>query len=88
MIIVVLFSIHFWGSAFILPQSVVKEVDMKCREYLWGSTAEKWEVSLIAWDRICVPKRNGELTITGCRLWNMASVGKLWQIVMKKDSIG
>lgn len=34
----VLFSIHsFWGSTFILPQRILKEVDRKCREYLWGT---------------------------------------------------
>ncbi|XP_059295407.1 uncharacterized protein LOC132048731 [Lycium ferocissimum] len=33
----VLFSIYkFWGAVFILSQSVLKEVDRKCREFLWG----------------------------------------------------
>nr|XP_016460087.1 PREDICTED: uncharacterized protein LOC107783619 [Nicotiana tabacum] len=25
---------NFWGAVFVLPQSVIKEVDRKCREYL------------------------------------------------------
>lgn len=41
-ILAVLFSIHsFWGSVFILPQIVVKGVDKKCMEYLWGTKRDK-----------------------------------------------
>jgi len=48
-ILAVLLSIHsFWGTVFILPQSVVKEVDKKCREYLWGSNEVKRKVSLVS----------------------------------------
>lgn len=31
--------IAFQGSMFILPQRVVKDVDKKCRVYLWGTTS-------------------------------------------------
>lgn len=42
----VLFSIHgFLGAVFILPQSVLKEVDKICREYLSGGSEEKKKVS-------------------------------------------
>uniref|UniRef100_M1AY26 Tn7 reverse transcriptase n=1 Tax=Solanum tuberosum TaxID=4113 RepID=M1AY26_SOLTU len=88
-IVAVLFSIHsFWRSVFILPQRVVKEVDKKCREYLWGTTRDRKKVALIAWDKICVPKKYGGLNIKGCGNWNVASVGKLiWQLALKEDSL-
>lgn len=84
----VLFSIHnFWGAVFILPQSVVKEVDRLCREYLWGNNQEKRKLSLVSWDKLCIPKKYGGLNIKGCRIWNIASVGKLlWQLSSKQDS--
>lgn len=64
MILVVLFSIHsFLGSVFILPHKVVKEVDKKCREYLWGTTTDKKKVALIFWDRVCVLKNMEVLTL-------------------------
>ncbi|XP_060212170.1 uncharacterized protein LOC132639766 [Lycium barbarum] len=83
----VFFSLHnFWGSVFILPQSVIKEVDKKCREFLWGSTTEKKKIALVAWEKLCRPKRQGGLNIKGCKIWNMAAVGKLiWHIMEKKD---
>ncbi|XP_019256268.1 PREDICTED: uncharacterized protein LOC109234654 [Nicotiana attenuata] len=48
-IMVVLFSIYnFWSAVFILPQSVVKLVDKKCRDFLWGATEDKRKVNLVA----------------------------------------
>lgn len=86
----VLFSIHsFWGAVFILPQSVLKAVDKKCRDYLWGGNEEKNKISLVAWEKLCVPKSFGGLNIKGSRMWNMASVGKLlWQLLHKRIHYG
>ncbi|XP_075099242.1 uncharacterized protein LOC142176077 [Nicotiana tabacum] len=85
----VFFSIYnFCGSVFILPQSVLKEVDRKCREYLWGGSENKRKVSLVVWDKVCCSKKNGGLNIKECRFWNMAAVGKMvWQLVVNKDSL-
>ncbi|KAH0738707.1 hypothetical protein KY290_037412 [Solanum tuberosum] len=70
------FSIHnFWGAVFILPQNVLKEIDRKCREFLWNATAEKRKIALVAWDKVCVPKKFGGLNIKECCKWNIASVG-------------
>ncbi|OIT27331.1 putative ribonuclease h protein, partial [Nicotiana attenuata] len=63
----VLFSIYnFWGAVFILPQSVSKEVDRRCRDYLWGSTDDKRKIALVSWERVCVPKKYGGLNIKSC----------------------
>uniref|UniRef100_M1AJR4 Uncharacterized protein n=1 Tax=Solanum tuberosum TaxID=4113 RepID=M1AJR4_SOLTU len=35
------------------------------------------EVPLVSWEQMCIPKKLGGLNITGSKLWNMASVGKL-----------
>lgn len=87
MIEAVLFSIQsFWSSVFILPQSVLKEVDRICREYLWGGSVDK--VALLSWEKICQPKKLGGLNTKGCKEWNIASVGKLiWQLQVNKESL-
>lgn len=89
MINVVLFSIHsFWGAVFILPLSVLKKADRKCRDYLWGCSEEKRNVSLVAWEKVCFPKKCGGLNIKGCVNRNMASAGKLlWQLTENKASL-
>lgn len=66
--------------------SVIKEIDKKCKEYLWGSTEGNMKLALEAWDAICRPKKLGGLNIKGCKLWNVAAVGKLlWQLVTNKE---
>lgn len=86
-IMAVLFSMYnFWGAVFILPQSVLKEIDKRCRELLWGATEGKRKLALVKWTKVCVPKKYGGLNIKGCCNWNIASVGKLlWQLARKKD---
>lgn len=83
----VFFSIYnFWGTVVIIPQSVLKEIDRKCREFLWGTTEERKKVVLVAWDKVCTPKKYGGINIKCCHKWNFAAVGKLvWQLACKKD---
>lgn len=71
-----------------LPQSVLNEVDRKCRKFLWGSSEEKKKVSLVAWEKICKPKKQDGLNVQGCRNWNKASVSKMiWLIMEKVDNL-
>lgn len=62
-------------------------MDRKCREFLWGSTTEKKKILLVAWDKVCRPKKQGGLNIKGCKLWNIAMVGKLIWLIMEKKNI-
>lgn len=39
---------------------------------------------MVAWTRVCIPKKFGRLNIKGCENWNVASIGKLlWQLATK-----
>ncbi|XP_060210228.1 uncharacterized protein LOC132637097 [Lycium barbarum] len=78
--------LSYAGRLQIIMASVLKEIDKKCREFLWGAFEEKRKIALVAWDKICMPKKNGGINIKGCSKWNIASVGKLlWQVASKKD---
>lgn len=85
----ILFYIHnFWGTVFIIPQSILKEVDMICKEYLWSSSEEKKKLPLVAWENICYPKKLRGLNVKGIINWNIASVGKLlWQLIKYKEAL-
>ncbi|KAG5631048.1 hypothetical protein H5410_002765 [Solanum commersonii] len=77
---------NFWGTIFILPQSVLKAVDRKCKDFVWGSTADQRKAPLVSWDEVCLPKKFGGLNVKGCRKCNEASIGKLlWQVSEKQD---
>lgn len=45
---VLFFIYNFWGAVFILPQSILKEVHKRCRDYLWGNSEEHRKVALVA----------------------------------------
>ncbi|XP_070049962.1 uncharacterized protein [Nicotiana tomentosiformis] len=80
--------ISYQGDIFILPQSMLKEVDKLCKEYLWEKTEGQKKVALVAWEKVCCPNKLGGLNVKGCKVWNMASIGKLlWQLVMNKESL-
>lgn len=83
---VILFSIYnFWGIVFILPQSILKEIDRKCREYLWRRKEDTGMIALVAWEKVCTPKKNRGLSVKRCKTWNIAIVGKLlWQVTCKE----
>lgn len=44
---------------FILPQSVTKMVDACCRKFLWGERSSGRVLSLVNWEQVCTPKKNG-----------------------------
>ncbi|XP_075106858.1 uncharacterized protein LOC142179868 [Nicotiana tabacum] len=85
----ILFCLYnFWEAVFILPRSVLKEVDKQWRDYLWGNKEDGRKIALVSWDKVCVPKKYGGLNIKNCAKWNMASVGKLiWQLTMKQVTL-
>lgn len=66
---------------------MLKEVDNQCSEFLWGCTELKKKVSLVAWDTTCKPKQPGGLNVKGFKASNIASVGKLIWLIMKKKDI-
>lgn len=56
----VLMTMHVYrASTFILPKSVIEEVEKICRGYLWGSIEDKRRPPVVAWDNLCLPKKCG-----------------------------
>lgn len=56
---------------------MLNAVDKRCRDYLWSTSEEHKKIALVAWEKLCKPKKFGGLNIKGCSNWNTASVGKL-----------
>lgn len=78
----------YWAQAFIIPKSVITEIEKICRGYLWGSTAEKRMAPLVAWESVCLPKQLGGLGLKHLGMWNTAALGKqVWALAMKKDQL-
>ncbi|XP_062099618.1 uncharacterized protein LOC133805450 [Humulus lupulus] len=78
----VLFGLrNYWMSIFILPQSVVKEIEKLCRSFLWGSASLRSQPHLASWKKVCLPKAYGGLGFRDGALWNRAILAKyIWAL--------
>ncbi|XP_060965529.1 uncharacterized protein LOC133034457 [Cannabis sativa] len=83
----VLFGLrNYWMSIFILPQSVIKEVERLCRGFLWGVKGDRSKIHLASWDKVCLPKPFGGLGFKNGASWNRSILGKfVWAIMDKHD---
>ena len=76
----------FWATIFILPKCVIREINSKCRNFLWGVDEMYKKIPYISWEESCRPKRYGGLGILNLEAWNTASIVKLfWAVPHKKD---
>ncbi|KAF5759840.1 putative RNA-directed DNA polymerase [Helianthus annuus] len=90
LIISVLSALHvYWSSVFILPASIIKELEAKMRNFLWSQEASFHRgKAKVAWSAICVPKYEGGLGIRRVGDVNKALMAShAWSILNKRDSL-
>ncbi|KAL2893980.1 LINE-1 retrotransposable element ORF2 protein [Bienertia sinuspersici] len=85
----VLISIHqYWAQVFVLPKSVLKEIDQICRAYLWTGQWYSSRPGYIAWNDVCREKKEGGLGFRNIKIWNIACMERyVWAISTKQDSL-
>jgi hypothetical protein len=60
----VLFSIQvYWASLFLLPRQVIKNVEQIMRSFLWSGSDMRTTRAKVAWDQVCLSKKEGGLGI-------------------------
>ena len=76
-------------STFLLPMSFCNELDKIFKNFWWGFPAKKSRnLSLKAWDSLCIPKLLGGLGLRKMREVNLALVTKLgWKLLTKLDCL-
>ncbi|XP_074299125.1 uncharacterized protein LOC141630157 [Silene latifolia] len=73
---------------FILPSGVIARIETICRNFLWDGGSEYIRTPLVAWDKVCRPKIEGDLGLKNDSVWNKAALGKLvWWISHKADHL-
>ncbi|XP_074304931.1 uncharacterized protein LOC141639782 [Silene latifolia] len=84
----VLSTLHtYWATMFVIPKGVMERVDEICRNFLWEGSTEHNKASVIAWSKVCVPKKEGGLGLKKSEKWNIALIGKLKKICKVRDQI-
>lgn len=85
----VIFGVQmFWSQVFVLPQKVLKEIQIACRTFLWTGKAITSKRAMVAWEKVVLPVHAGGLNIINLEVWNKAAIGKLlWSLNQHKDII-
>jgi len=79
----------FWATIFIFPKSVIKEVNNKCRNFLWGADEVFKKIPYVSWEETCRSKKYGRLGLVNMEAWNYVNIAKLiWDITKKRTCYG
>ncbi|XP_062085830.1 uncharacterized protein LOC133791939 [Humulus lupulus] len=79
---------NYWMSVFTLPQSIIKEVEKLCWQFLWGALGTRCKFHLASWNQVCLPKAYGGLGTRDGTSWNRALLARyIWAVSTKQDSL-
>lgn len=83
----ILFSIQvYWSSHFILPKAVIKNIEQLLRSFLWKGDDVSKGCGKVAWDILCLPRKEGGLGVKSIETWNLAAMTKhIWNICSDTD---
>lgn len=78
----------YWSSVFILPLSTTKEIELLLRGFFWCQGSMKHGKAKVAWDQVCLPKREGGLGFRSLEDWNTTSLAThVWNLLTRKESL-
>ncbi|GKC89450.1 hypothetical protein Tco_1150099 [Tanacetum coccineum] len=85
----VLGSMHvYWASVFILPSSLMLELEQFMRGFLWCQGEMKRGKAKVVWEDVCIPKREGGLGIRRLDSFNKALISThIWSLLLRKESL-
>lgn len=79
---------NFWLSAFRLPGSCLKEIEILCSAFLWSGPDLKTTKAKVSWKDICLPKNEGGLGLRPLKETNKVLCLKLiWRIYSSRSSL-
>ncbi|XP_062103358.1 uncharacterized protein LOC133814412 [Humulus lupulus] len=85
---VLLGSRNYWMNIFLLPQSIVKEVDKLCLWFLWGNNGTRSNFHLTPWSTVCLLKIFGGLGFGEGTKWSKAMLSKyIWAISHQPETL-
>ena len=72
---------NYWAGMFMLPKSVIKQVEMLMRRFLWSGGIDKSHGAKVAWDTVCTPKKEGGLGFKNLNLLNtVLNLKHIWKL--------
>ena len=85
----VLWSIcNFWMGAFRLSRDCLTEIEKICSAFLWSGADMNSHKAKVAWDKVCMPKKEGGLGLRSLKDANNVCCLKLiWRIISQGNSL-
>ncbi|GJZ83550.1 hypothetical protein Tco_0648723, partial [Tanacetum coccineum] len=85
---VLLEKLESQASIFILPASIIYDLEQLMRVFLWCQGEMKKGKAKVVWDSVCVPQKEGGLGIHGLEDFNVALIAThIWCIITNKESL-
>ncbi|XP_062085617.1 uncharacterized protein LOC133791714 [Humulus lupulus] len=79
---------NYWMNIFMLPYSVIQEIDRLCRNFLRGAKNNRSKFHCSSWSQVCLPKVLGGLGFKEGSNWNKVLLAKyLWALSSKQDML-
>ncbi|XP_062075636.1 uncharacterized protein LOC133779733 [Humulus lupulus] len=79
---------NYWMNIFMLPQSVIKEIDKLCMWFLWGNNGTRSNFHRASWSKVSLPKAYGGLGFGEGTKWNKAMLAKyIWAISHQPEAM-
>ncbi|KAL5581449.1 hypothetical protein UlMin_013891 [Ulmus minor] len=75
-------------SCFIIPDSIIREIEAPRARFWWGTTPDHKRVHWKKWKDLCQPKALGGLGLRDFSIFNQALLGKqAWRFIQRPNSI-
>ncbi|KAJ9536668.1 hypothetical protein OSB04_un000141 [Centaurea solstitialis] len=78
----------YWMAIFVFPSSVIHELEVALRSFLWAQGDAVQGKCRIAWSVVCQPRECGGLGLKDLTTWNRALIAKnLWDIIVVRPTL-
>ncbi|KAJ0511407.1 putative reverse transcriptase zinc-binding domain-containing protein [Helianthus annuus] len=78
----------YYFSIYRAPVTVIKDLEVKIKKFLWGNSEGSRSMHWVKWDRVALPKANGGLGLSKLLTINLALLSKWgWRYKTEENSL-